>query len=435
MKKIMWVILSSLILLIVFIISFFIVCNEKNSIQNIYINNDDKIVIELTDNNETYCSIGNRIKNSNWEKANDNKCVLDYVEDNKYVYLKNKYGTIYKIENKYNLSSIKAFNIKNNKIYLAIGGSEKIGYYLDSIVKKDNSIIFKSENENIATVDSNGLVTAKNVGETFIYISLDNYNIRVNVVVTDLITLAPLEFNYKKKYVRCNEYSEEQNDLLDKILASRIAKVGKSTRAAVAEASRFLTLEFPKRISYFGENGRLTLSENLAIDGEGRFYKEGLFLNDSRYKNISKSMYGPKTWGCVMYSSPNSKSMPNGLDCSGFVSWAFINAGFDVGDIGAGVTPARDFTDIGIKKKINVSIENNEIKVGDLLSGYGYNGGHIAIVSGIKDGNYYIAESLGREGVVNKTYTSNKLQNTFYWHIDMSEFYKEDGNLTDFWSN
>ena len=135
------------------------------------------------------------------------------------------------------------------------------------------------------------------------------------------------------------------------------------------EAARFLTLEFPRRISYFGENGRLTLSNGLNIDGEGRYYKEGLFLNDSRYENISKSMYGPKTWGCVMYSSPNSKSMPNGLDCSGFVSWAFINAGLDIGDIGAGITPAKDFTDIGKKIYINNSIENNRIVVGDLLSG------------------------------------------------------------------
>ena len=29
--------------------------------------------------------------------------------------------------------------------------------------------------------------------------------------------------------------------------------------------------------------------------------------------------------------------MPNGLDCSGFVTWSLYNSGLDVGDIGAGI--------------------------------------------------------------------------------------------------
>ena len=424
MKKVMWIVISSLTLLIIFIISFFIVSSERNGIENIFINNEDKIVIELK----------NSIKN-NWVNSNNNKCILDYSEDNDYVYLKNKYGSIQKIKNKYDLSSIKKFGIYNNKIYLALGGQEKIDYYLESIVKKDDKIIFKSNNPTIANVDKNGVVTGNNVGETNILINLDNYNIKVNVIVTDKIVIPGIEFDYKKKFITCNEYTKDENDLLDEILSSRVSKVGKGSRAAVVEAARFLTLEFPRRISYFGENGRLTLLNGLNIDGEGRYYKEGLFLNDSRYENISKSMYGPKTWGCVMYSSPNSKSMPNGLDCSGFVSWTFINAGIDVGDIGAGITPAKDFTDIGKKIYIRNSVENNEIVVGDLLSGSVSTGGHIAIVTGIHDGYYYVSESLGREGVVTKKYDSKKLQNFFYWHIDMSEFYTEDGTLTDYWIN
>lgn len=30
--------------------------------------------------------------------------------------------------------------------------------------------------------------------------------------------------------------------------------------------------------------------------------------------------------------------MSNGLDCSGFVSWVLLNAGYNPGDLGAGVT-------------------------------------------------------------------------------------------------
>lgn len=439
MKKVMSILIFSIICLFILGISFFVVLRERNTIKNIYIDNNDKIIIELDDKNITYCSLGNKT-NTKWIKSNSNQCVLDYSEDNNYVFLKNKYNVITKIKNKYNLSSIKEFNIKNNKIYLAIGGTEKIDYYLDSIIDKKEKIIFKSADDNIAIVDNNGIVTGKNVGNTTISLMLENYNIVVNVIVTDKIILPTADYDYKKEYIKCNEYTKEENDLIDEILASRISRVGKSTRAAVVEAARFMTMEFPKRIPYFGENGRLSYEDKAAIDAEGRYYREGMFLNDSRYKLISKSMYGPATWGCKIYSYPNGRTIPNGLDCSGFVAWAFINAGFDVGDIGAGITPVKDFTDLGERKDIIKSINNNSIVVGDLLSGSGASGGHIAILSGIHDGHYYVAESLYSDshtyyGVVNRKYAFNDLKYYFTWHIDMKDFYKNEGNVTNYWLN
>lgn len=77
--------------------------------------------------------------------------------------------------------------------------------------------------------------------------------------------------------------------------------MGLNTRAAVVEAARFMTLEFSKRIPYFAENGRLSLN---GIDAEGRYYKSGMFLNESRYTSVKKSMYGPAAWGCRIYSYP-----------------------------------------------------------------------------------------------------------------------------------
>jgi len=434
MKKIMWVIISLLFLLIISIVSFFVIYREKNYIKSIYLNEEDKIVIELVNNKETFCYIGDNLDNVKWIKSKDGKCILNYVDENESIFLKNKYDNVYKFKNIYDLKTIKEFTV-NNKIYLAVGGKEKVDYTLRLIDGIDRKVNFKSNEESIATVDNDGVVVGKSVGETKILLNLEETNLIVDVVVTDKIVVPEPEYNYKRQYIKCNEYTKEENDLIDKILASRIEKVGKGTRAAVVEASRFLTLEFPKRIPYFGENGRLTYTGATQIDGEGRFYKEGMFLSSSRYKDISKSMYGPGTWGCSMYSYPNDKSMPNGLDCSGFVSWAFINAGFDVGDIGAGVTPAKDFTDLGIKKYVTNSINEKSIIVGDLLSGYGSYGGHIAIVTGIINDNYFVAESLGREGVVNKKYDIKKLQNYFYWHIDMSEFYQSNGKITNYWIN
>lgn len=136
------------------------------------------------------------------------------------------------------------------------------------------------------------------------------------------------------------------------------------SRAGVAEAARFLTLEFPYRIGYFNENGRLANPPK--VDCEERYYHKGLYLHSSRFE------------------------------------------------------------------------------VGDLLSGDGattnaYDGGHIAILIGIKDGYYYVAETLWgtprtAEGLVAMKYTPEELEYYFYWWIPMDEYYGEDGNLTDFWN-
>lgn len=432
-KIILSIILFLLISLSICILVYSKLYYNNNTIKNIYINNDDKIVIELTDDEGTYCSLNNK----NWVYGENNSCVLNYKEDNSIIYLKNEYGHKIKVFNKNYLTSIKRFEIKNNQIYLAVGGVEKINYYLDSIVDKKDKIVYKSLDPLVADVDKFGLVTGKKVGNTKILIKLEKFNIEVNVVVSDIIVLKPEDYDYNKSYIKCDEFSKEENDLADKILSSRIARVGKSTRASVVESARFLTLEFSRRIPYFGENGRLTMN---GIDAEGRFYKEGLFLNSSRYDDIKKSMYGPGTWGCSLYSSPNYRYIPNGLDCSGFVSWAFINAGFDVGDIGAGITPVKDFTDLGIKRDLKKSIDDNLLVVGDLLSGRYSSGGHIAILVGINDGYYYVAESLYADshkyyGPLVRKYKFSDLSNYFTWHIDMSDFYKENGNLTDYWIN
>ena len=112
--------------------------------------------------------------------------------------------------------------------------------------------------------------------------------------------------------------------------------------------------------------------------------------------------------------------------------------------MGAGIAPGReDFTDLGEKEHLTDELLD-KLKVGDLLSGDGattnaYDGGHIAILIGIKDGYYYVAETLWgtprtAEGLVAMKYTPEELEYYFYWWIPMDEYYGEDGNLTDFWN-
>ena len=131
------------------------------------------------------------------------------------------------------------------------------------------------------------------------------------------------------------------------------------------------------------------------------------------------------------YFYPGRK-YPNGLDCLGFVSWVLYNAGFDVGDRGAGESPTPyQLTDVGAFRTLTSSlIKSGKIKPGDLFNYWG----HISILVGEDDNNYYIAESLNTfGGVVIKTYSKKRVMNTFKYVVLMDGLYKEDGNLADLW--
>ena len=121
-----------------------------------------------------------------------------------------------------------------------------------------------------------------------------------------------------------------------------------------------------------------------------------------------------------------------GLDCSGFVSWSLLNGGFDVGDRGAGeLASDGQLTDLGEFTRVTSSlIKSEKIKVGDLFNF----SGHISILVGQDENNYYIAESLNNfGGVVIKTYSKKNVANTFKYVVLMDEVYQGDGNLTDMW--
>ena len=261
----------------------------------------------------------------------------------------------------------------------------------------------------------------------------------IKVVVTDVIVNMPKKFNEKKSYLPCERFNLEESVLLDEILEYRISEAGYQTRAGAVAAARFLTLEFPYRIAYYWETGRLNNTGKNYVDGEGRYYHKGLYLHESKIKDIEASLLGPKIWGCTMkcyeddppYFYPGRK-YPNGLDCSGFVSWALYNAGFDVGDRGAGESPTPyQLTDLGDFRTVTHSlIKSGKIKPGDLFNYWG----HISILVGEDDDNYYIAESLNTfGGVVVKTYSKKTVMKTFKYVVLMDELYKEDGNLTDLW--
>lgn len=328
----------------------------------------------------------------------------------------------------------KTFNIdvlesSSNLYYLAVNEELDINNYLTITGFNTSKLTYTSLNEDVASIDENGLIKANSVGSTSITIKCLSNSITVEVVVSDLIVKRPTEFDFDKAFLSCGVYSEEDNDELDKILETKISNVGYGTRAGVVEAARFLTFDFPYRINYFYEWYR----QAVGVDGEGRYYLKGLYLNSSRFKRLAGSTNEPETWGCDLLSVNINQVSPNGLDCSGFVTWALLNGGYDIGDIGAGESEWFDLMDIG--EVVTANKKNaDKLKVGDLVHS-DYEGGHIGMIVGIDSDDIYVAQatSLKEQGLVVTKYQKENINNDWLQFILMDSYYKEDGLLTNMW--
>lgn len=337
-------------------------------------------------------------------------------------YLLNKKDVVSKI-NLPNIFEKVIITLDKENIYLACDEEIMINY-------SPEDVEWSSSDESVAIVE-NGKITGVSAGDAIITASKKGVSESINVTVTDLITVPHID--NKKEYLTCGRYSEEEALLLDTLLAYRVSEAGLNTRAGAVAAARFLVLEFPYRIHYFYENGRLiTTGGRSYVDGEGRYYHTGLYLSESKYDSILSSQYGPKMWGCSLYSKITKYKSANGLDCSGYVSWALLNGGFDVGDGGAGINADRDtdLDDLGEKLKITKdNLALGKVKVGDLLSTYG----HIGILIGMDEEYYYIAESLTNDIHVLTMTEDELLKSDWLQFILLDEVYKEDGNLTNMW--
>ncbi len=378
-----------------------------------------------------------------WVKAISGKC--SYTIDNYkkyYLFIKNKYD---KISDSMLVSTsvdkITSFKVSKNTYYLPINTSKKIKPKIKYVGKPDLSIKWETSNESVATV-SKGIIKTHKKGSATITAST-SYNdvLKIKVVVTNLIDKPTLNTN--KLSLPCKKYTKKEAELLDKILLDRINEAGYKTRAGVVAALRFLTLEFPYRIDYFFENGRLNNNAGGDyIDAEGRYYHKGLYLSEDKFKDVVKSLSGPVIWGCPLtnwenqYGYVRGRMYPNGLDCSGFISWALLNGGFDVGDTGAGIDYSRNdnLSDLGERLPITYDLmTSGKVKAGDIIAA----DGHIAMVLGIDDTYIYVAEStVNGRGVNVSTWTlrgSILNTNLLTYVILMDDYYKKDGNYKAMW--
>lgn len=389
-------------------------------------------------NKDSWCLLSNDenvSKNDNrFVKSMNGYCSFTVPSGEYNIFVKDKYGNIGKVEKqKIQLNKVIGINTNKNVFYMYMGMEEKIEYDVESIGDVSKDITIKSSDENIVSVED-FVLKAVGYGKADVILEAeDGTKKRINIVVSNFISKP--EIKESKPYVSCGQFSKEDNQLIDKILEDRVNSAGIKTRGAVLAAARFLTLEFNYRIPYFYENGRIdNYSPYLKVDGEGRYYHKGLFLNESKYSELSNIFVGPATWGCKLQNYTDwgpyvtGEYYPNGLDCSGFVTWALYNAGYEPGDIGAGVdNNHKDLTDLGERIPLsNNLIYSGKVKVGDLIG----LDGHAAIIVGIDNDNYYIAESLNTtRGVVVTTVRKDKLVNNsiYKYVVLMDSFYQKDG--------
>ena len=334
-----------------------------------------------------------------------------------------------------NINEIIDFTLSDDKLYLTLEEEKEITFSVETIGNPSETIVLTSENPQIAEVHDN-VIKGLQPGKTTVIAKALNKSKTIDVTVTDLIT-KPIWKGQDKKLVPCHAYTEEEAALLEEILEYRVNKAGYRTRAATVAAARFLTLEFPYRVPYFYENGRIHESGVNFVDAEGRYYHKGLYLADSKMADKKPNYTGPAIWGCPLRNLEDStlngyhvgEMKPNGLDCSGFVSWVMKQAGFETGDIGAVMFAEEAGEYLPLTYEV---INSGRIRVGDLFSYWG----HISILVGIEGDNYYIAESLPGprfDGVTVKKYTKQNVNQTFVNVTIMDDLYKEDGTISEYW--
>ena len=333
-----------------------------------------------------------------------------------------------------------------------------IGYELDILKENYPDVSLSTSNENICKIVDNKVITTGK-GIATITASIGDTNKSLDINVTDLYTLPDYD-SANKPFLKETICNEDEAHMLDEILEYKINQAGYGTRAGVVAAARFLSLEFPYKLAYFSESGRLdTTNGNAYCDGEGRYYHKGLFLSEDKFALLEKSMYGPAYWGQFFDEDDSDdhslddfylydgfepsdigshlylSKRPNGFDCSGYVSWCYLNGGFDLGDMGAGGPGSYGMTGLGELVYIDDELlQSDRIKCGDLV-GFA---SHIGIVIGVEDDYIWIADTLVTGLKVTKyernTESFDALgEDSFKYFLLMDSEYKQDGNYTEMW--
>ena len=333
-----------------------------------------------------------------------------------------------------------------------------INYELDVLKKNHDSINLSSSDESVCKIVNNKVVCiGVGTADIIAYNGVDSKTLEITV--TDLYTLP--DTSVDKPFLKETICTSSQAKMLDDILFKQIDEAGYKTRAGVVAAARFLSLQFPYKLAYFSESGRLDDTTGTAVvDGEGRYYHRGLYLSEDKFDDLLASKYGPAYWGQFFEeddSDDHSKDdfylydgfvpadigshlylskRPNGLDCSGFVAWCYLNGGFDFGDMGAGGPGTYGMIDLGELAYIDDELLQSDcIKAGDLVGLVA----HVGIVIGVDEDYIWIADTLINGLKVTRyernVESFNSLgKDSFKYFMLMDSEYIEDGNYTPMWN-
>ena len=160
----------------------------------------------------------------------------------------------------------------------------------------------------------------------------------------------------------------------------------------------------------------------------GFYNKTGLKLPYELFPSGKYSGYGmDPSWG----TNTGRGDYPlNGLDCSGFISWAIHNGGF-----GYELKNAQGWGNAGIKRSWSKGATDSSARAGDLIynAPASSNGtsGHIRMIIGVTSDGYIVAEASGKKNGVrinNISFTSTGS----YYLVDMSSYYANATVVNDY---
>ena len=216
---------------------------------------------------------------------------------------------------------------------------------------------------------------------------------------TDDMTIVPIP----SVSFKCNTNVDYYNAQL----ANRVSEAGIKTRAGVVAAANYLATELGYRIEYWWA---------------GKYNKVGLNSEWGCDKKIWASD------GSGKYAQGNV--LPYGMDCTGFVKWAFIQAGFDESLIPKSYMASENYGNSrprNVKFSENSDLINN-LQIGDLLKGPN----HYALVVGVDDTRIKIAQltprGVGVDLINKKTGTPITATSSFTSYVLLEDFYQTYGN-------
>lgn len=120
----------------------------------------------------------------------------------------------------------------------------------------------------------------------------------------------------------------------------------------------------------------------------------------------------------------------NGLDCSGFISWAIHNGGYSYV-----VKNAEGWGNSGNKRAWSKGTTDSGAQPGDLIfnapSSANGTSGHIRMIIGVTDEGYIVAEASSRKNGVRITNISFTSTGSYYL-VDMTSYYQNATKVTDY---